>query len=725
MQRGVTEDGYVPTPPAETVTEIRAENIGGDDFSEVATVKATLWYWDGVEEGLFTVAETPFQNNGFTLQLNSVPNNFLRLIREDSDWFDYFTISDEDARWGILSRYTGIVAYNKNDRRIGRFWFMEDNTYNEATWIYSDRDVVITASSRSEWYDDSSYEIHSEVFSQSSSTRGITGGTLRGTNHRATSTRSGSRVWEETWDLNLGQGWNIVYISDIWTETSEKFTLTSQKPDDMNLRWIFSSWEDGRPPEDAISRVSQFVYDGMAMFYLWNEQMLDREPTAHDTDPKAYFNSLLYRLDRERQWSWITDDVNSLLNSFSGTATGSLGLAPIFLWLPNGIHLVGAVRYVYQGTAAYEVGIRRGDIITEIDGRPITLTNAPLLLEGNARITLTVFDQNFENRREVIITPRPFQANPVLHSSIREIEGRRIGYLFYTAFRSNFNEELFEVFREFQQAGITDLVLDLRYNPGGDVSAATYLASMIAPRAEVQNRSVFTILNYNRFINEAFDRQGIDRSTQLGTFNDRFPNPIDANLDLDNVFIIATRSSASASELITFCLRPHMNVVHIGELTSGKYTASWTVHAFDNFTEHGVHRAQRVHDPARLTAAERDKLRNWAMQPIVAIYTDKNGNDFAADNGLIPDHSINSLVTTPHLWRPIGDVEDYLFAKAISLITGLPYVETPLRSASDIQLRSTELRSSAEERLRRAVNLDDVEPIDPEILRQILLDFEF
>ena len=485
--------------------------------------------------------------------------------------------------------------------------------------------------------------------------------------------------------------------------------------------------DDPTPPnnngEEKPLLVSQFVYDGMSLFYLWNEQMLGREPTATDTDAKRYFESLLYR--PTDVWSWITDDVDALLRDFAGESARAFGFAPFGLWI-NQAELIGVVRYVYPDSPAARAGMKRGDIILEINNRPITLANIDLLLGSTEETTFTIVDivhQSFHVRERVTLTQEPFVANPVLHSSVHRIDGRVIGYLFYTAFRSNFNEYLFEVFRKFQREGVTDLVLDLRYNPGGAVTAAIYLASLIAPAEDVRRNAVFTIMNYNRTQNAIFDRNGWDRSSRLGEYNaDLFSNPIDANLNLDRVHIIATRFSASASELVIFCLDPFMNVVHIGENTSGKYTASWTVHAFDNFFvgegRNRQARAQIVYENP--TDVQRSELRNWAMQPIVGKYTDRDGNSFAAAGTLAPDVEMNVLefIRDPREWLPIGDRNDYLFSKAISLITGQPHTAAT-RSASDTQFIEFPLFSPQEMLLRRAVNVDNVE-IDPETLRKIL-----
>ena len=71
---------------------------------------------------------------------------------------------------------------------------------NFAMWIYSDRDVVMKASFSENGY----------------------GG-----------------LWEQIVNLHLRKGWNIVYSSDVYTDMGYRTSLTTQKPDGANLRWMF------------------------------------------------------------------------------------------------------------------------------------------------------------------------------------------------------------------------------------------------------------------------------------------------------------------------------------------------------------------------------------------------------------------------------------------------------------------------------------------------------
>lgn len=456
-----------------------------------------------------------------------------------------------------------------------------------------------------------------------------------------------------------------------------------------------------------VNIVSQFVYDGMSTYYLWADEVKTKDPTVADFNPEKYFYKILNTTDTEHGWSWITEDVDALMLGFEGESTDAFGFQPFALYTDKSFTtIVGFVRYVYPETPAQLAGLKRGDVIVKINGQVITENNYIQLYGANAETTFTVLDQNFENSREVKITPTIIKTDPVFYTKVYEIDGHKIGYLFYTNFYENYNASLHRAFSEFKSAGITDLVLDLRYNPGGGISAANYLASLIAPESAVKNKEIFTIMSYNAYINNAFDVNKWDRKDYLGEYDKtKYSDPVSANLNLNKVYVIATSSSASASELLTFCLEPYMQVEHIGEKTSGKYTASWTIHAYNDYEN----RVQPVYKEASLSTKEKNTLKNWGMQPIVGRYTDKNNKDFIATNGLVPDYPIVSQEKNTETWKPIGDVNDYLFAKTISLITGITTTNATsvTRRTTIPQLKEAGLYSPMESIYRDAVIIDN------------------
>jgi C-terminal processing protease CtpA/Prc len=481
--------------------------------------------------------------------------------------------------------------------------------------------------------------------------------------------------------------------------------------------FILTSCEKDSPVDtsndDKINPVSQFVYDGMSTYYLWANEVVNKKPTVADTDPEAYFYRILNSTDTQHGWSWITDDVQSLLNDFSGTPKASGAPSFTFMYAnPQETQYYAIVNYVFPNTPASNAGLKRLDMIGQIDGQPITNSNYGKLY-GSDPVTFSIYKlttTGIVKDRDISITPTTITTNPVLMDSIYEIDDKKIGYLFYTDFISEFNNSLFQEFSKLKTAGITDLVLDLRYNHGGAITAATYLSSLVAPKNYVQSKSTLVKLSYNTDLNNYFDAHKYSRSYLLGEYdNTSEQNPLTNNLDLPRIYIIATGDSYSAAELITFCLMPYMNVVHIGNKTGGKYTASWTLHGYDE--ELGV----PVYEANSLSTNEKETLKNWAMQPIVAFYSDKYEQNFSATDGLIPA-AINTFYEGfgyIDYFTQLGDTKDVFLGQALYLITGdasyKPAKPTKAARIVDLPILSKQKLNNPKDVKMQSVILDKIE----------------
>ncbi|MGI6573380.1 MAG: S41 family peptidase [Fermentimonas sp.] len=488
-----------------------------------------------------------------------------------------------------------------------------------------------------------------------------------------------------------------------------------------------------------VNRVSQFVYDGMSTYYYWADNMLNRKPKLTDANPANYFYRLLHSTDTKNGWSWITDDIQALLAGFSGESL-SFGYDLGFIILNNKVYAY--IKYVYADSPAANAGLERLDLIGKLNGNHITTeerngntyvnSEDVNLLYGNDAVTFTTYrfsEDQLVQDKEVTITPNNSSKDPVLLDTLYTIGDKTVGYLFYTNFYSNFNHHLYEAFSRFKQEGVTDLVLDLRYNTGGSVSSAVYLASLIAPRSVVENKSPFIVMDYNDYLNRAFDKwyeeasasdkEKWDRKYYLGTYNsENNENPLGANLNLNKVYIIATGNSYSASELILFCLRPYMEAVHIGSNTGGKYTASWTIHAYDNQNGQAIN----LYDVKELSLTEKNTLKNWGMQPIVAMFADKDSKNFSNTGHLVPNHALKEGFGYIDYWTPLGDTRDVLLGQALYLITGDEnYKPVP---PSTLSTRSSRLAKDVltPREVARPVIIDNVKltPDDFQKLRELL-----
>jgi C-terminal processing protease CtpA/Prc len=183
--------------------------------------------------------------------------------------------------------------------------------------------------------------------------------------------------------------------------------------------------------------------------------------------------------------------------------------------------------------------------------------------------------------------------------------------------------------------------MDIRYNPGGRVSVARHIASVVSPSDVPTDDNIFVRYQWNEDYQNYFTEKYGENSENLVLFFDSEPA---LNLDLTDIYFLTSRHSASASELIIIGLEQYMNVIQIGENTYGKFYGSITV--------------PDTEEPVR---------HNWAIQPLVFKFANAVGfTDFNA--GLIPDVEIDDDFRN---MKPFGDITDPILAEALEQITGV------------------------------------------------------
>ena len=377
--------------------------------------------------------------------------------------------------------------------------------------------------------------------------------------------------------------------------------------------------------------------------YLWYKELPDID-TRYEMDSKAYFDKLLYTEDK---WSFITDDIESLENSFEGVEK-SYGWSLAFGRFSDTQTIFALVEFVYPNTPASEAGFKRVDMIFKMNDADIVDENYRDLLSGNS-ISVSygqyIIDQGISNVKNVSLTARELNLNPVLISRIIEEKGHKIGYLFYAQYISNYNTSLDTAFQYFQDEGITDLVVDLRYNPGGYTSAAQHFCSSLAPVDVVTQRSTLVTFQWNDKYQEYWTKNNVKNQLEVN-----FLSSVPVKLGLNKLHVLTGSGTASASELSITGLKPYMDVTTVGETTYGKYTASITLKPEDFYE----------------TASYYEEFDNWGIQPIVIRYANSQGvTDFK--DGFIPNIEVEDDLWSP---TPLGDKREALLKAAIEDITG-------------------------------------------------------
>jgi carboxyl-terminal processing protease len=371
--------------------------------------------------------------------------------------------------------------------------------------------------------------------------------------------------------------------------------------------------------KSEIEIVNSEIYNLLKDVYLWYNNLPDVDPADFAT-PQELMDVLRY--DVYDRWSVVlTKD-----EYYSFDQGEMIGYGFMF-----GEDAESKVRIasVYKNTHFDVEGVKRGWIISTVNGTPATADNLNSLL--GAREVGVSNDFGFINENgdtvELNIAKEIVDVSPVLHHEIIDQAGKKIGYLVFETFIRSAYPELEDVFTEFSTAGIDELIVDLRYNRGGYLTVADTLAGWIIG---------------DNYANQPFTSLEFNAKYTPKTLN--IPH-MPATLDLSRVFFIGTSNTASASELVINGMKPYIETFLAGSTTHGK--------------------------PVGMSVFEFIKY-DYVVLPVTFKYTNADGTgDFYT--GLAPDLPAEDDIT-----RNFGDPEE------ASLKAVLDYIETgslPLKSS--------------------------------------------
>lgn len=353
--------------------------------------------------------------------------------------------------------------------------------------------------------------------------------------------------------------------------------------------------------------------------YYWNDKLPTydafnpRQYTSGSTDVANYNTALLNvaKYSTPFEWtvgatspkfSYIFDKTNknptAVINPVSSVDLEGNGndLGIRFGLYGSESNYVVYVTAVYQNSPADKLGFVRGDVIKKINGvsygsnygAEVNSLNSAL---GGSSVVLEGFKGDGSTPFNLTVTKGIFGSNPIYKTKVFDAGAKKIGYLAYARFSNaaNSNTVLENAFTSFATAGVTDLIIDLRYNGGGYVSTAENLINLIAPtgtsgvmfseyfNATMQAGNAKILANQPLLDANGKIRYGSNGAmltyanvnyTVAGNTTNFAKKGTLGNVR--NIVFIISSSTASASELVINSLKPHMTVKLVGRTSYGK-----------------------------------------------------------------------------------------------------------------------------------------------------------
>ncbi|KQC02149.1 S41 family peptidase [Pedobacter sp. Hv1] len=441
-----------------------------------------------------------------------------------------------------------------------------------------------------------------------------------------------------------------------------------------------------------LSRDSIFLY--AKQIYYWNTAL----PTYENFNPRR-FNTLTKDFDNyekelvalansainpatgigyesvsnntDTKYSYIFDKANKNAVAYVPNATSSVDLEGNGSDVGVRIGFYGTTAsYIIYMTAVYEnspaakAGLVRGDRITKVNGvaygTDYTLEKALTVADAmDKSVSIEGIKGSDGSTFTLSLTKTSYKSSPIYKSKIIPAGAKKIGYLAYARFSSaaNSNTELTNIFNDFATNGVTDLVIDLRYNGGGYVNTAEYLINLIVPASKASG-TMFT-----EYYNATMQAGGatilakqplLDADGKVRYNNGRMLTYADVSYsvadnttlfskrgslnNVQNVVFLVSGSTASASELVINSLKPQMNVKLVGTKTYGKPIGFFPITIENKYDVY------------------------------YSLFETKNSlNQGGYYDGMIPDNVLSEVPTGTVMYN-FGDTNDFYLKTAVNML---------------------------------------------------------
>lgn len=430
----------------------------------------------------------------------------------------------------------------------------------------------------------------------------------------------------------------------------------------------------------------------MDVYYYWQADVKNRNAGYKPYDYEIYdfFDRML---DSRDHWSWMCDK-EYYVSSETGVYTGTWGVS---LAQPVDFGDYGIrVRYIYPGSPLEAFGVTRGAWLTHINSYDISSINTQDDLDyfnNNFNKTPQTFtfrlangvDTTFTAAKAASLATRPGLITHIFQPS--DVPGltEPVGYFHYLSFLANFLDDIDNAMKTLHDAGVKKIIIDLRYNGGGDSRASQRLIDYLAPKSA--EGKPYVIRHHNSYLQSLSDSYS-DANNTYSIISSTRPDDADSRaawdkvypnrLDLDAIYFITGGGSASASEMVMNGLRPFFGdkLQMVGGQTYGKPNGMYV------FIYPGSDS-----DYDRFYADDFSRLK-WVFLPI-CFYNMNGSLEPIPDKGFTPDNA-----RPDDVYHDFGPNEDLISACLTRIATGrypeLTNVSTKAAGRKGVRMRLAE-----------------------------------
>ena len=318
------------------------------------------------------------------------------------------------------------------------------------------------------------------------------------------------------------------------------FAVSAILTANLILGYSVYSYGNSEAPDEGYSA----IYKLMFVLQKVRKDYVDADKASYQVLIKGAMKGMLRELDPFCSYM-EPEGYKELVDDTEGREFGGVGIVVTFR--NHALEVIAPM----EDTPGFKAGIKSGDIIMSIDNRPtssMTIDDCIKLLKGTpgTSVSIVIYRESEDMKREITIERANIEVSSIKGAKVIE-EG--IGFLRITQFNVPSAAQLDENLKKLKEQNIKALIIDLRGNPGGLLTAAAGVAELFLPYG---NLIVFTKGRTGEQADQRFKSTGMTHYTD-------FP-----------IVLLVNGGSASASEIVSGALQDHKRAVLVGEKTFGK-----------------------------------------------------------------------------------------------------------------------------------------------------------